>query len=170
MNKMGNSNEGTTFKKFKAGLLALFQTSSELISIISYFVFVLAFSIHFVQAIYSYIVNKFDPEILIRKCLTSFELLFIAPIPILIIFAFRTIISKTYPDIFNKVEEAPENTLQLVIAKKTFISSIIGLLATFLLGIFINSEKIEFVKTILLLSFLLLLIVYFKFLSDHSKD
>lgn len=158
------------FKKFKAKLLALFQTVSELISIITYFVFVLAFTFHFIQAIYLYIADAFNPEILIKKCLTSFELLFIAPIPILVVFAFKTIIGKTYPDIFNKAEEVPENTLQLVLAKKTFISSIIGVLSTFILGMFIKDGNVELEKTILFLVFLFILIIYYKFLSDHPKD
>ncbi len=167
---MTNTNKDSGFKKFKANLLALFQTISELISIVTYFVFVLAFTYHFGQAIYDYIKSDFNPEILIKKCLTSFELLFIAPIPILVVFAFKSIISKTYPNIFNKAEEAPENTLQLVLAKKTFISSIIGVLATFTLGIFLSEEPIEMGKTVLFLGFLLILIVYYKFLSDHPKD
>ena len=167
---MSDTKKDNTFKKFKAITIALFQTISEFISIIAYFAFIVLFIIQFSYAVLSFFQNGFNSELLIKKCLTSFELLFIAPIPILIIFAFRAIMTKMFPIYFNKTEDAGVKLLTLDLAKKTFISSIIGVLATYILGVFLSDEAFEIGKTILFLAFLITLIVYYKFLADHTNE
>ncbi|MBK6544586.1 MAG: hypothetical protein IPG12_04860 [Saprospiraceae bacterium] len=170
---MANNLQDNNFKKAKATILAFFQTLSELISILSYLVFNVVFVILFFLAIRYHLFSNFEPEVFIKKALTSFELLFVAPIPILIVFAFKAIMVRIYPSYFNEPEDDPKNLLKLDLAKKTFISSIIGVLATFILGIFLSQTTFDLwsiYKILLFMVFLLILIIYYKILSDHSKD
>ena len=160
-------------KKRKAIVLAFFQTVAEYMGIAAYLIFNLAFLVSMTLSVYDVIAhNGFDFEELVKKSLSSFELLFVAPIPILVIYAFRTTMTRIYPGFFKDPEDDPKNMLQLGDAKKTFISSMIGVLAIFILGQFFeihNFLMYDFVKITLLFTFLVILILYYKLLSDHSE-
>ena len=115
----------------------------------------------------------------------SFEIFFLAPIPILIIASFKRIIVKMFP---LNIKMHPFETKDMIseeIAKKTFISSLIGVTSTFLLGKFIEiislvpeeSSYSNFTLSydyvyllILALVFLLLQIFLYLILSKSHKE
>jgi len=165
--------EYNKIKKAKAVLLAFFQNFSEFVSIITYVIFSLSFAIVLIHGVYKYIYMEYIPENFVKSALTSFELLFLAPIPILIVFAFKAIMIKIFPGFFKEPEDDPKNLLKLDFAKKTFISSMVGVLATFILGVFLNEnfqDLWSILRVLLFLGFLLILIFYFKLLSAHADE
>ncbi len=168
---MSSDSQGKRFRVTKVALLTIAQTVFELISIISFIAINVTFIVLFWAALKGFVVGDYTTEMFIKKVLSSFELLFISPIPILIIFGFKYIMIKTYPDYFNSPEYDSKNILTLGQAKKTFIGSIIGVAATYILGIFINNEiETTPIIIVLFLLFILVLILYYKIINSHSED
>mgnify|MGYP006870824391 CR=1 FL=1 len=168
-----------TVKKIKAFLLASFQHIAEFVSILIFITFLVIFIIDISKITFEFFQSHGDGQQnhsageFVKNTLTSFELLFVAPIPILIVFAFKTIMVKIFPTQFDETEFDPKNLLRLDLAKKTFISSIIGILSTFILSIFLqnnNFDEYEVKKVLLFLGFLIILIIYYKILSAHAED
>jgi len=128
---------------------------------------------------------------LIKDLLSSFEILFLAPIPLLIIASFKRIIIKMYPIDVKIHPTIKKDMISELDAKKTFISSLIGVTATFILGQFIelftenrlNSSDINqksliqsdyfyilFYILILMIIFLLIQIFLYSILSKIPKE
>ena len=167
--------------------ISLFQILSQYIATIISFILILLGSYYFLASLLSYFQSKANHSefyTLVKGLLSSFELFFMAPIPFLIIFSHRRNISQAFADILP-VQNARVD-LDEVKAKKGFISSIIGILSTFILGIFFEffsktSEKSSenqmfethfwycFIIISMLFLFLTILILYYKLLSNHDE-
>lgn len=170
-------------------LLERIIANFEFISIII-FGFILSFGLlEFIISLFHFVETKltsgvFEFNELIRGILSTCELFFISPILILIVASFKKFISKIYP---LEIKMHPNEVKCLIsenLAKKTFISSLIGITSTFLLGQFIsifsqfksidtinNFEfSLGFISILILsLLFLLILIFLYKFVSNHKE-
>jgi hypothetical protein len=123
--------------------------------------------------------EKNDLICFINNILYSFELFFMAPIPFLIIFAHKNNIKRAFPNLINKENGLPIDPIDERIAKKTFISSIIGILITSILKFFIDIlhdyKEFEiswqfFAIIVSIFLFLIILIFYFKLLSTKYDN
>ena len=174
--------------------LSFFQMIAQYLAGIISFGLILIGAYYFFFSVFNYFQPFLDsssanssnsyPEFysLIKGLLSSFELFFMAPIPILIIFSHRANIDIIFYDFLPKQNKP---FLSDVKAKKGFISSIIGILSTFILGVFFDFFSKDssnrnalfekhfwywFIIIISLLIFLAILIFYYNLLSNHKED
>lgn len=127
--------------------------------------------------------GKGDFEALLRGILSAFEIFFLSPIPLLIIASFKGIIIKMYPIDVKIHPTATKDMIQELDAKKTFISSLIGVTSTLLLGQLIeglSGNSADMTRTGfsatndyfwllgLALAFLIIQIVLYAILAAHS--
>jgi ABC-type multidrug transport system fused ATPase/permease subunit len=105
-----------------------------------------------------------------------------APIPFLIIFSQRTNVIKVFGEFLEPIQQEAKFNLTEDKAKKGFISSLIGVVSTFILSYFIEilkngSDLGKFISSsyfwnffsllTLLFLFLIILIYYYQYLSNH---
>lgn len=172
--------------------IGLFQILSQYLAGLLSFALILVGCYYFYDSIKSYYFpvnackflsnSKPDFYVLIKGILSSFELFFMAPIPFLVIFSHRRNINQAFSDIRPVIQKTALD-LDEIKAKKGFISSIIGILSTFILGIFFEyfSKNDEdrfvlfetnfwpcFMMVCLLFLFMIILILYYKLLSNHE--
>jgi len=124
----------------------------------------------------------------LKELLHSLEILFIAPIPILITYSFKkyvlALFNSSIPDFDTKFNMFSK-TINSYEAEKAFITSIIGITSTFILGLFIellavnsnngvNTELSVSHDFILILSlafvFLVLQILLYRFISKSNSS
>jgi len=148
------------------------------------------FAIGFIDISLSFMQFR-HPYSFLRELLHSLEILFIAPIPVLIVFSFRKLIILSFPPKIvedakpegqNIIEKLFDTHVNEDIAKKAFISSIIGVMSTYLLGIFIklltpNEEQVssmlhvshDFINILAFyLLFILAMILLYFMISNHK--
>ena len=152
------------------------------------FLVVLVFGLmEFVASIYHFLFPEVDEmkhnfQVFIRGILGSFEIFFLSPIALLIISSFKRIIIKMYP---LEVKVHPTEALDMISeidTKKTFISSLIGVTSTFILGQLIecfggqNGHSREFTASKdfymvlgVAILFLVIQVGLYYILSSHAK-
>ena len=130
-----------------------------------------------------YFLNEFK---FINKVLHALEILFIAPIPILIVYSFRKYILSVAPLDPEDVDESASLILRIItaeVAKKAFITSLIGITSTFILSrLFavltpkaaveenIQINAVFFIGMGFALIFLCILIYLYNLLINHKPD
>lgn len=164
--------------------ISTFQIISQSIAGVLSFSLTIFGTYYFIHSIvkYCFPACQENPEFysLIKDLLASFELFFMAPIPFLIIFSHKHNIDVVFYDIIPNQRKV---FLDETSAKKGFISSIIGIISTFTLGVFFeffskeNNKRNElfenhfwycFIMICMLFIFLTILIFYYKHLSNHE--
>jgi len=135
---VSNTVRGGKIKLFLGALAKIPQIIIQSVSL-------LAMAIFSVAGLYKLFLSFYNfPNIylFLKEILHSLEILFIAPIPVLIIFSFRKYITMAFPPNVTKTEESAftfiEKAIDAIEAKKAFITSIIGITSTFLLGLFLD--------------------------------
>jgi hypothetical protein len=137
--------------------------------------------LHFIMALLN--IHSFFPfetehghywESLAHKVLNSFEFFFMAPIPILVIGTINRYASLLIGEEKNSIDH--ENSLEIS-AKKTFISSIIGICITsfleFILGNFeegLTATQQQYIFSGIMMGFIILLCLYYKMLSGMLHE
>ena len=124
--------------------------------------------------------ERFDFELLIRNFLTAFEIFFLAPLPILIVASVKPLIFRLYPQTAKAtVLSRFGDMITEIDAKKTFISSLIGVTSTFFLGQLIDRLTMQRVTAQLSLTefllvgvfvilFLVMQITLYSIIASHS--
>jgi len=126
----------------------------------------------------------FDFDDFIKGLLSSFEIFFLAPIPLLIIASFKRIVIKMFPVDVKIHPSITKDMISEIDAKKTFISSLIGVTSTLILGQFIEIiswNRIDsgsnfsvatdfFFILILSIAFLFIQIFLYSILSKFPKE
>lgn len=161
----------------------------ELTSIILFTIILIFGLLEFIQCIQHFFFKtsghvKYDFQDFIKGLLSSFEIFFLSPIPLLIIASFKRIIIKMYPIDVKVHPVITKDMISEIDAKKTFISSLIGVTATFILGQFIETTNIDsnqpvskivisngfFLFLILTIVFLVILIFLYYILSKTHEE
>lgn len=178
--------DGVFAKRKRAYVLKTTQIFAEGLSIFSFIVMVLISFTLFGAALYRLVISM-NAHDFVKNLLSSFELLFIAPIPLLVVFSFKRYIIKMFPLEIHLSQLERDHLMDEVVAKKIFISSMIGVIATFTLGLFIEAMStdhhpdhtfltitstplISILVIVLMMLFLLILIYYYKVLSNHHAE
>jgi len=160
------------------GLTKLFQWLIQSVAIIS---MVVLFSIGFLKLWVSVYRYK-EIYLFLRDILHSLEILFIAPIPVLIVFSFKKYLMSIFnTEILNLTKV--DKIITTIEAKKAFITSLIGITSTFILGIFIdhlsgnNKENIYLflsndylIILTLAILFLIIQIILFYIISKYNEE
>lgn len=177
-------------KRSRVGTLQLVYIIFEYFSILLFSVILLFGFFKFISSIFAFFFNdhKFDYEAFTTNILSAFELFFLSPIPLLIIASFKGVIIKMYPNNVKVHPTIASDMIKEMDAKKTFISSLIGVTSTFILGQFIesltasgdkngnsitssfNATRDYFVLIVLAIVFLVILIVLYYILTSHREE
>jgi ABC-type uncharacterized transport system YnjBCD permease subunit len=177
-------------KKSNFNRIGFFQIISQTFAGIMTFIVTLSGIWFFVVSFKDFFCANKDFYILIKGLLSSFEMLFMAPIPFLIIFSHKRNIQRAFSELIPVVQQR-EIAFTDTHAKKLFVSSIIGVLITFILKQIIdilpheltgninksplfellsNNFWIGFIVIGMLFLFLIILIYYYKLLSTKHED
>jgi hypothetical protein len=166
------ADEQNKLKRSKAAYLSLWQNIAEFLAITFYGLFTIIFLIALVLVSLKAYHDRWHWEQYVKEAIGTFEWLFIAPIPSLVIYAFRATMVKIYPACFNDPDYDEKNMLTIIDAKKNFVSSIAGVTGIYIVGQFLLEGKFDndmFIKTSLAMVFLVILIIYYHILSGHDK-
>ena len=166
--------------------ISFYQIVSQNIAALISFILIIFGAIVFCKSIFDYCFANSDSALkfysLLKGLLSSLELFFMAPIPFLIVFSHRRNINQAFADL-RPVQRSGID-LDEIKAKKGFISSLIGILSTFILSMFFeilsnNPESIEIISNehfwrifsiiCMLFLFLTVLIIYYKLLYDKES-
>lgn len=174
----------------KTGRITLLQSiyiGLEVVSILIFLIILLFGISEFILTVFHFFDRSHKDTFLefppfVKGLLSSLEIFFLAPIVLLIISSFKRIIIKMYP---LNVKIHPTESLDMINemdAKKTFISSLIGVTSTFILGQLIESlttgsaakefqaSKDFYFILLLSIAFLIIQIVLYSILSSHHSD
>ena len=139
-----------------------------LILLLGIFEFLLAI-FHFIFPILG--TKRFDITLVLKGIFGTCEFFFISPIPLLIVATFKKLFTKIYPRDFKVSDIEKKALISENTAKKTFISSLLGVTSTFILSQFIillQDSKGNILMLFLVLIFQLILVYLYKVVSDHQ--